>query len=164
MEKIREDYAILSAVCDLGEKNLYTAYQQLCNLLERICKENIEDSSLQMTDMAARISFISAKLKLTMAEQNKLHTVRIVSSYVLNHRIEPGLKDLLRDVKTVARLVERLYAEQIPVDLSALLPEKDVFPPMGRKEQKHILYMRVCYQRQDENFLYVIRLDESEAE
>jgi hypothetical protein len=164
MEKIREEYAILSAVCDLGKKNLYTAYQQLCNLLERICKENIEDSSLQMTDMAARISFISAKLKLTMAEQNKLHTVRIVSNYVLNHRIEPGLKDLLRDVKTVARLVERLYAEQIPVDLLALLPEKDVFPPIGRKEQKHILYMRVCYQRQDENFLYVIRLDESEEE
>lgn len=57
-----------------------------------------------MTDLSARISFVASKLGLTVSEQNRLHSFRLVSNDILNHRTLPLREHLLRDVKTLAFL------------------------------------------------------------
>jgi hypothetical protein len=51
-------------------------YRQLRDMLERICRLYMKDESLQMTDLAARISFLSSCVSLDSAEQNKLTHVQ----------------------------------------------------------------------------------------
>ena len=56
-----ESYELLLAVCKAGEDELTVGYKQMRDLLERICRAQMQSSSLQMTDLSARISFIAAK-------------------------------------------------------------------------------------------------------
>ena len=78
-----------------------------------------------MTDLAARINFVSSKLGLTVAEQNRLHTFRLASNAVLNRQAEPSREKLLRDAKTVSFFVKRITGEDIPADLYRLFPQAD---------------------------------------
>ena len=40
------------------------------DLLERICRGQMQNESLQMTDLSARISFVSAKVGLSVTEHS----------------------------------------------------------------------------------------------
>ncbi len=64
-----ESYELLLAVCKAGEDELTVGYKQMRDLLERICRAQMQSSSLQMTDLSARISFIAAKTGLSVGEQ-----------------------------------------------------------------------------------------------
>ena len=75
--EIEEYFYLLREVCRADDSSLGTAYRQLRELLEHLCRTQMTDSSLQMTDLAARINFVSSKLGLTVAEQNRLHTFRL---------------------------------------------------------------------------------------
>ncbi len=72
------------------------------DLLERICRSEMQNESLQMTDLSARISFVGAKTGLTYAEQNRLHTFRLTSNRVFESPACSYPENLLRDVKTLA--------------------------------------------------------------
>ena len=102
-------------------------------MLEQLCRTQLAGSSLQMTDLAARINFVASRLGLSIAEQNRLHTFRLTSNDILNHRSEPRPEQLLRDAKTLAFFVKRLSKEDIPPELYRLLPRADatyiVSPP-----------------------------------
>ncbi len=54
------------------------------DLLERICRAEMQNESLQMTDLSARISFVAAKTgAFSVAEQNRLaYTFRLTSNAV----------------------------------------------------------------------------------
>ncbi|RAZ93402.1 hypothetical protein DK853_40455, partial [Klebsiella oxytoca] len=78
--------------------------------------------SLQMTDLSARISFVAAKVGLSVAEQNRLHTFRLTSNAILNRQQEPTREHLLRDAKTLAFFIRKLFEEDIPQELYRLLP------------------------------------------
>ena len=95
--EIEEYFYLLREVCRADDSSLGTAYRQLRELLEHLCRTQMTDSSLQMTDLAARINFVSSKLGLTVAEQNRLHTFRLASNAVLNRQAEPSREKLLRD-------------------------------------------------------------------
>ena len=71
-----ESYELLLAVCREKGVELVVGYKQMRDLLERICRSEMQNESLQMTDLSARISFVGAKTGLTYAEQNRLHTFR----------------------------------------------------------------------------------------
>lgn len=120
----------------------------------------MQNESLQMTDLSARISFIAAKIDLSAGEQNRLHTFRLTSNQILNRRLEPTRENLLRDAKTLAFLIRKLSDEDIPDVLYRLLPRADatyiVAPPARERVQR----MRVCFQYADEQYLYVTPLDE----
>lgn len=45
---------------------LVVGYKQMRDLLERICRSEMQNESLQMTDLSARISFVGAKPDLLM--------------------------------------------------------------------------------------------------
>ena len=88
--EIEEYFYLLREVCRADDSSLGTAYRQLRELLEHLCRTQMTDSTLQMTDLAARINFVSSKLGLTVAEQNRLHTFRLASNAVLNRQAEPS--------------------------------------------------------------------------
>ena len=156
----RESYELLLAVCKTEDELLAVGYKQMRDLLERICRMQMQNVSLQMTDLSARISFVAAKFGLSVAEQNRLHTFRLTSNQILNRRIEPVRDHLLRDAKTLSFLVRKLSGEDIPQELYRLLPRVDatylVAPPACKRVQR----MRVCFQYADEKYLYVTPLEE----
>ena len=51
-----ESYEILLAVCRAEDTHLAVGYKQMRDLLERICRAQMQNESLQMTDLSARIS------------------------------------------------------------------------------------------------------------
>ena len=130
------------------------------DLLERICRAQMQSSSLQMTDLSARISFIAAKTGLSVGEQNRLHTFRLTSNQILNRCLEPNREKLLRDVKTLAFLVRKLSGENIPDELYRLFPRADATYLVAPPACERVRRMRVCFQYADEQYLYVTPLDE----
>ncbi|GAA6257978.1 AAA domain-containing protein [Bacteroides sp. f07] len=120
----------------------------------------MHNESLQMTDLSARISFVAAKVGLSVVEQNRLHTFRLTSNAILNRKQEPVREHLLRDAKTIAFFIRKLSGEDIPEELYRLFPKADatylVAPPARERVQR----MRVCFQYADEQYLYVTPLDE----
>lgn len=155
--EVKEYYDRLLDACR-DDVPLEVAYRQLRELLEQLCHAQMADGSLQMTDLSARISYVAAKVGLSVREQNRLHTFRLTSNRVLNHEQVPLREDLLRDVKTLAFFIRLLTQEDIPSSLYQLLPRADatyVAMPLGHRVKR----MRVCFQYSDETFLYVQPLD-----
>ena len=155
-----ESYELLLAVCKAGEDELTVGYKQMRDLLERICRAQMQSGSLQMTDLSARISFVAAKTGLSVGEQNRLHTFRLTSNQILNRCLEPNREKLLRDVKTLAFLVRKLSGENIPDELYRLLPRADATYLVAPPARERVRRMRVCFQYADEQYLYVTPLDE----
>lgn len=156
----KENYELLAAVCQLEEKEWATGYRLMRELLERLCRSQLEGETLQMTDLSARISYVAAKMNLSVTEQNRLHTFRLTSNAVLNRRTKPEKEKLLRDAKSLAFFNRKLFGEEIPKALYQWLPQADatylLTPPSVHRQQR----MRVCYQGADEHYLYVTPLDE----
>ena len=69
------------------------------DLLERICRAQMQNESLQMTDLSARISFVAAKVGLSVAEQYRQHTFRRTSNAIRNRQQEPDREERLRDAR-----------------------------------------------------------------
>jgi len=155
-----ESYELLLAVCKAGEDELTVGYKQMRDLLERICRAQMQSGSLQMTDLSARISFVAAKTGLSVGEQNRLHTFRLTSNQILNRCLEPNRENLLRDVKTLAFLIRKLSEENIPDELYRLLPRADATYLVAPPARERVRRMRVCFQYADEQYLYVTPLDE----
>lgn len=158
--EIKESFDLLLAVCRMDNALIANGYKQLRELLERLCRTIMQNESLQMTDLSARISFVSAKIGLSVVEQNRLHTFRLTSNELLNHRAEPRRDYLLRDVKTLAFLIRKMYQVDIPHDLYELLPHADSTYVIAPPAYKRVRRMRVCFQSSDEQYLYVTPMDE----
>ena len=155
-----ESYELLLAVCRAEDAYLAVGYKQMRDLLERICRAQMQNESLQMTDLSARISFVSAKVGLSVTEQNRLHTFRLTSNAILNRQQEPNREQLLRDAKTLAFFIRKLLDEDIPLELYRLLPRADVTYLVAPPARERVQRMRVCFQYADEQYLYVTPLDE----
>ena len=155
-----ESYEILLAVCRAEDAYLAVGYKQMRDLLERICRAQMQNESLQMTDLSARISFVAAKVGLSVAEQNRLHTFRLTSNAILNRQQEPNREQLLRDAKTLAFFIRKLLEEDIPMELYRLLPRADATYLVASPARERVQRMRVCFQYADEQYLYVTPLDE----
>jgi len=139
--------------------SLSVKYGNLRQLLDQLCRELAANENLQMTDLAARINFLSAQYKLSFSETNLLHRFRIQANDILNKRATPTVQDLLRDLKVLAFTFQRVFDEPVPHELAGILPrhvEKIVSYGTPKKKIKRI---RVCFQYADEQFLYVSPVD-----
>lgn len=158
--EVKESFELLLAVCRTEDAGMAVGYKQLRDLLERLCRAQMQEQSLQMTDLSARLSYVSVRVGLSVVEQNRLHTFRLTSNAILNRKAAPQREQLLRDVKTLAFFVKKLTGEEIPDALYRLLPRADatyiVAPPASERRQR----MRVCFQYADEQYLYVTPVDE----
>lgn len=156
---VREYYDLLLEVTKASDEVLEMAYRQLRELLEQLCRTQMPDSSLQMTDLSARINFVASKVGLSVVEQNRLHTFRLTSNAILNRQAMPQRDQLLRDAKTLAFFVKRLYGTEIPPLLYHALPRADstyIVAPPAREQKRR---MRVSFQYADDDFLYVLPTD-----
>lgn len=158
-EEVREYYCFLLTVCRDENIPLTTTYRQLREFLERLCRTQMPDGSLQMTDLSARISFVASKAGLSVVEQNRLHTFRLTSNAVLNRLAEPSRENLLRDIKTLTFFVKKLTGEEIPAELYRLLPRADATYIVSPPAKERVRRMRVCFQYADDTYLYVLPVD-----
>lgn len=158
-EEIKESFDILLAACRADDTQTGMAYKQMRDLLERICRSLMQNESLQMTDLSARISFVASLTGLSIAEQNRLHTFRLTSNDVLNRRTNPTRNNLLRDAKTLAFFLKKLSGAAIPEELYRLLPPTDATFIIAPPAPKQVDRMRVCFQYSDEQYLYVTPAD-----
>lgn len=168
-QEINEYFDMLAAILTDASLPLPAAYRLLRDMLEQLCRSQLSNSSLQMTDLSARINHMAARVGLSMAEQNRLHTIRLTANDLLNGKavIEGEVcpegkilrvvsrEHLLRDVKSMAFLLRRIFQVDIPSKLYQLLPREDATwiqrPPAARRVKQ----MRVSFEYADEQFLYV---------
>ena len=153
--EVKEHYDLLLQVCGDGVVPMQAAYRAMRELLERLCRSQMANSSLQMTDLSARINFVASKAGLSVIEQNRLHTFRLTSNALLNRRAEPQREQLLRDAKTLAFFIKRLTGEDIPTELYRLLPRADATYVVAPPAHERVRRMRVNFQYADELYLYV---------
>ena len=154
-EEIKEAFEILLAVCNTDDTKLGIAYKQMRDLLERLCRSQMQNDSLQMTDLSARISFVAAKIGLSVAEQNRLHTFRLTSNSILNRETKASREKSLRDVKTLAFFIKKITNTDIPPKLYQQLPVADATYVVSPPAREHIERIRACFEYSDEEFLYV---------
>lgn len=157
--EVKEYFDVLFIVCSEGDIPLKVGYRQMRELLERLCRTQMADSSLQMTDLSARINFVASKVGLSIVDQNRLHTFRLTSNALLNRQAEPTREHLQRDAKTLAFFIKRLTGEDIPNELYRLLPRADATYLAAAPVKKRVRRMRVCFQYADDAYLYVLPVD-----
>lgn len=164
-EEIAEYYEELYNLCAVEqEQPLARRYRQLREALERVMRQQMMGTGLQATDLAARINYVATQFALDGWEQNQLHTFRLTSNDILNHRKEPSEQEFLRDLRAVAYAYRKIFHEDIPPKLYTLLPKQETTPAVKREKETRIRRIRVCFDYADESYLYVRPIDVLEEE
>ena len=164
-EEIAEYYEELYNLCAVEqEQPLARRYRQLREALERVMRQQMMGTGLQATDLAARINYVATQFALDGREQNQLHTFRLTSNAILNHRKEPSEQGFLRDLRAVAYAYRKIFHEDIPPKLYTLLPKQETTPAVKREKETRIRRIRVCFDYADESYLYVRPIDVLEEE
>ena len=164
-EEIAEYYEELYNLCAVEqEQPLARRYRQLREALERVMRQQMMGTGLQATDLAARINYVATQFALDGREQNQLHTFRLTSNDILNHRKEPSEQEFLRDLRAVAYAYRKIFHEDIPPKLYTLLPKQETTPAVKRDKETRIRRIRVCFDYADESYLYVRPIDVLEEE
>lgn len=164
-EEIAEYYEELYNLCAVEqEQPLARRYRQLREALERVMRQKMMGTGLQATDLAARINYVATQFALDGREQNQLHTFRLTSNDILNHRKEPSEQGFLRDLRAVAYAYRKIFHEDIPPKLYTLLPKQETTPAVKREKETRIRRIRVCFDYADESYLYVRPIDVLEEE
>lgn len=164
-EEIAEYYEELYNLCAVEqEQPLARRYRQLREALERVMRQQMMGTGLQATDLAARINYVATQFALDGREQNQLHTFRLTSNDILNHRKEPSEQEFLRDLRAVTYAYRKIFHEDIPPKLYTLLPKQETTPAVKREKETRIRRIRVCFDYADESYLYVRPIDVLEEE
>lgn len=164
-EEIAEYYEELYNLCAVEqEQPLARRYRQLREALERVMRQQMMGTGLQATDLAARINYVATQFAFDGREQNQLHTFRLTSNDILNHRKEPSEQEFLRDLRAVAYAYRKIFHEDIPPKLYTLLPKQETTPAVKREKETRIRRIRVCFDYADESYLYVRPIDVLEEE
>ena len=158
-EEIAEYYEELYRLYIDENQPLERRYRQLRESLERVVRERIQGNSLQTTDLAARINYVATQYELDIKEQNQLHTFRLTSNDILNHRKFPAKEEFLRDLRAVAFAYRKMFAQDIPLKLFSVLPKHEI-PSLGKKAKKEYIHrILVCFDYADNTYLYVHPVD-----
>ncbi len=154
----------LWALCVDQGHSLLHKYRSLRASFERIVREQMQNVSLQATDLAARINYIAVQYSFDSECTHALHTFRLTSNDVLNCRKEPVDRELLRDIRAVADAYVGIFSVPIPKDLNDILPVPVRKMSMKRGGNDFFRRVRVCFDSADEEFLYVCPVDEISEE
>jgi len=158
--EIREIYLELWTLCTDTGCPLRHRYRLLRESFERVAREQMLNVSLQSTDLAARINYLSTQFSLKDPCKNALHTFRLTSNDVMNRRKDAAADEFLRDVRSVAEAYQVIFETRIPKELDDLLPKIKWKTSMKREKTDTFRRIRVCFEYADEEFLYVNPVDE----
>ena len=144
-EEVREIYIELWSLCKDVKRPLCHKYRSLRELFERVAREQMQNVSLQATDLAARINYLSTQFSFDGWLKYALHTFRLTSNDVMNHRKEPLDDEFFRDVRSVAEAVHVMLHTPIPKELAEVLPPR--MPKNSMKRDENVLErrIRVCF-------------------
>ena len=159
-EEVREIYIELWSLCKDAERPLCHKYRSLRELFERVAREQMQHVSLQTTDLSARINYLSTQFSFDGWLKYALHTFRLTSNDVMNHRKEPLTEEFSRDVRSVAEAVQVMFHTPIPKELAEILPGRMLKNSMKREKNVLDRRIRVCFEYADDDFLYVTPVDE----
>ena len=157
-EDIKELYEELLLLCKHEECSLQD-YRILRGSFERIVREKMGFVGLQTTDLAAKINYLSNSVGWDNKMRNALHTFRLTSNDVLNHRKEPDKEEFLRDVRSVARMYSCLFDFPIPQELEKLFSVECPILSMKWEKKELIRRVRVSFEYADDTFLFVSPVD-----
>ena len=115
-------------------------------------------NSLQTTDLAARINYVATQYGLDLKEQNQLHTFRLTSNDILNHRKSPVKEEFLRDLRAVAYAYRKMFAQDIPLKLFSVLPKQEIASSGKKEKMEYIRRIRVCFDYADDTYLSLIHI------
>ena len=158
-EEIEEYYEELYRLYIDENQPLERRYRQLRESLERVVREKIQGNSLQTTDLAARINYVATQYGLDLKEQNQLHTFRLTSNDILNHRKSPVKEEFLCDLRAVAYAYRKMFAQDIPLKLFSVLPKQEIASSGKKEKMEYIRRIRVCFDYADDTYLYVHPVD-----
>ena len=159
-EQVREIYLELWTLCKDAECPLHHRYWRLRESFEQIVREQMHNVALQATDLSARINYLTTQFSLENSTKNALHTFRLTSNDVLNHRKEPTTENFFRDVRSVTEAYRVIFDTPIPKELDEILPVKTLKSSIKRADFAQTRRIRVCFDYADEEFLYVHPTDE----
>ena len=159
-EEVREIYIELWSLCKDAERPLCHKYRSLRELFERVAREQMQHVSLQTTDLSARINYLSTQFSFDGWLKYALHTFRLTSNDVMNHRKEPLTEEFSRDVRSVAETIQIMFRTPIPKELAEILPDRMLENSMKREKNVLDRRIRVCFEYADDDFLYVTPVDE----
>lgn len=149
----------LWTLCTNVECPLSYKYRMLRTSFERVIREQICQVGLQFTDLAARINYLVVQYGLTDEMRCALHTFRITSNEILNHREEAIKENFVRDIRTVADVYSMLFKIPVPQELSVILPRRNPVSLNKQRKDSFLRCVRVCFDYADETFLYVTPVD-----
>lgn len=138
-----------------GDSPAAQRYHTLREALERTLHSHTAESGLQTTDLAARINYAATACGLTAAERYRLHTFRLTSNDVLNHRRQPSEEDFRRDLGAVAAALSRLTGTPLPEALARVAGQAAAPPPRHTGARRFVKRMRVCYDHAEGDTLLV---------
>ena len=163
-EQVREIYIVLWTLCQEVERPLRHRYRALRECFERMVREQMQNIALQATDLSARINYLATQFALEDSVKNALHTFRLTSNDVMNHRKEPTSEEFLRDVASVSEALRVIFHTPIPKELKEILPKRASKSSMKRGKIELTRRIRVCFDYADEEFMYVHPADEVSEE
>ena len=163
-EQVREIYLVLWTLCQEVERPLRHRYRALRECFERMVREQMQNVALQATDLSARINYLATQFALEDSVKNALHTFRLTSNDVMNHRKEPTPEEFLRDVASVSEALRVIFHAPIPKELKEILPKRASKSSMKRGKIELTRRIRVCFDYADEEFMYVHPVDEVSEE
>ena len=163
-EQVREIYLVLWTLCKEVERPLRHRYRALRECFERMVREQMQNVALQATDLSARINYLATQFALEDSVKNALHTFRLTSNDVMNHRKEPTSEEFLRDVASVSEALRVIFHAPIPKELKEILPKRASKSSMKRGKIELTRRIRVCFDYADEEFMYVHPVDEVSEE
>ena len=163
-EQVREIYLVLWTLCKEVERPLRHRYRALRECFERMVREQMQNVALQATDLSARINYLATQFALEDSVKNALHTFRLTSNDVMNHRKEPTPEEFLRDVAAVSEALRVIFHAPIPKELKEILPKRASKSSMKRGKIELTRRIRVCFDYADEEFMYVHPVDEVSEE
>ena len=163
-EQVREIYLELWTLCKDAKCPLHHHYWRLRESFEQIVREQMHNVALQATDLSARINYLATQFSFENSTKNALHTFRLTSNDVLNHRKEPTIENFFRDVRSVAEAYRVVFDTPIPKELDEILPAKTLKTSIKRENFTQSRRIRVCFDYADEEFLYVHPTDEVSEE
>lgn len=158
--QVKEIYRELWELCVAKDLSLLRKYRSIREAFERVIRVKMQLASLQATDLAARINYLSTQFSLDAKLKNALHTFRLTSNDVLNHRKAPSEEEFLRDVRTIAKAYHVMLGVPVPKELTEILPNTPVKYSMKKEKKNLSRRIRVCFDYADDEFLYVYPVEE----
>ena len=163
-EEIEEYYEELYRLYIDENQPLERRYRQLRESLERVVREKIQGNSLQTTDLAARINYVATQYGLDLKEQNQLHTFRLTSNDILNHRKSPVKEEFLRDLRAVAYAYRKMFAQDIPLKLFSVLPKQEIASSGKKEKMEYIRDMLILHPHEKTAFHTIFRRNAGKME